>query len=248
MNLREQLFQYVKNKYNAAPEYLWMRFPDYAVFRHADNGKWFGIVMNVSGEKLGIDSDDKVDILNVKLPDPLLAEMLIQQFGFFRGYHMSRGNWVSILLDGSVPFEEVCRWLEESYLTTASRQKKQKMRPPKEWIVPSNPKFYDIIKAFEEAEEIDWKQGAGIKKGDTVYMYVGAPVSAILYQCEVTDANIPYEYDDGNVHMKEIMKIKLLKRYSPDRFTFQRLKEEYNIFAVRGPRGVSHSLSEDLNF
>ncbi len=248
MNMREQLFHYVKIKYNAAPEFLWMRFPDYAVFRHADNGKWFGIVMNVSGEKLGIDSDDKVDILNVKLPDPLLAEMLIQQFGFFRGYHMSRGNWVSILLDGSVPFEEVCRWLEESYLTTASRQKKQKMRPPKEWIVPSNPKFYDIIKAFEEAEEIDWKQGAGIKKGDTVYMYVGAPVSAILYQCEVTDANIPYEYDDGNVHMKEIMKIKLLKRYSPDRFTFQRLKEEYNIFAVRGPRGVSHSLSEDLNF
>jgi hypothetical protein len=153
---------------------------------------------------------------------------------------------VSILLDGSVPFEEVCRWLEESYLTTASRKKKQKMRPPKEWLVPSNPKFYDIIKAFEEADEIDWKQGAGIKKGDTVYMYVGAPVSAILYQCEVTETNIPFEYDDGNVHMKEMMKIRLLKRYPPDRFTFQRLKEEYNIYAVRGPRGVPHSLSEDL--
>lgn len=73
---------------------------------------------------------NSIPILNVKLPDPLLAEMLIQQSGFFRGYHISRGNWVSILLDGSVPFEEVCRWLEESYLTTASRQKKQKMRPP----------------------------------------------------------------------------------------------------------------------
>ena len=180
MNLREQLFSYVKKKYNAAPEYLWMRFPNYAVFRHADNGKWFGIVINVSGEKLGLDDDVIVDILNVKLPDPLLAEMLVQQSGFYHGYHISRGNWVSILLDGSVPFEEVCRWLEESYLTTASRQKKQKMRPPKEWLVPSNPKFYDIIKAFEEADEIDWKQGAGIKKGDTVYMYVGAPVSAIL--------------------------------------------------------------------
>ena len=246
MNLREQLFSYVKKKYNAAPEYLWMRFPDYAVFRHADNGKWFGIVMNVSGKKLGLDDDVIVDILNVKLPDPLLAEMLVQQSGFFRGYHISRGNWVSILLDGSVPFEEVCRWLEESYLTAASRQKKQKMRPPKEWLVPSNPKFYDIIKAFEEADEIDWKQGAGIKKGDTVYMYVGAPVSAILYQCEVTEANIPFEDDDGNVHMKEMMKIRLLKRYPPDRFTFQRLKDEYNIFAVRGPRGVPHSLSEDL--
>lgn len=189
---------------------------------------------------------NSIPILNVKLPDPLLAEMLMQQSGFFRGYHISRGNWGSILLDGSVPFEEVCRWLEESYLTTASRQKKQKMRPPKEWLVPSNPKFYDVIKAFEEADEIDWKQGAGIKKSDTVYMYVGAPVSVILYQCEVTEANIPYEYDDGNVHMKEIMKIKLLKRYPPDKFPFQRLKDEYSIYAVRGPRGVPHSLSEDL--
>lgn len=128
MNLRKQLFQYVKETYNAAPEYLWMRFPDYAVFRHTDNGKWFGIVMNVSKEKLGFDGDERVDILNVKLPDPLLAEMLVQQSGYFRGYHISRGNWVSILLDGSVPFDDICRWLEESYLTTASRQQKQKLR------------------------------------------------------------------------------------------------------------------------
>lgn len=246
MNLREQLFQYVKKKYKTAPEYLWMRFPDYAVFRHADNGKWFGIVMNVSKEKLGLDGDEKVDILNVKLPDPLLAEMLMQQSGYFRGYHISRGNWVSILLDGSVPFDDVCRWLEESYLTTASRQKKQKLRPPKEWLIPSNPKYYDVIQAFEEADEIDWKQGTGIKKGDTVFLYVGAPVSAILYQCLVTESNIPYEYDDGNVHMKEIMKIRLQKRYAPDRFTFQKLNDAYGIYAVRGPRGVPYALSEDL--
>lgn len=246
MNLREQLFQYVKKKYKTAPEYLWMRFPDYAVFRHADNGKWFGIVMNVSKEKLGLDGDEGVDILNVKLPDPLLAEMLMQQSGYFRGYHISRGNWVSILLDGSVPFDDVCRWLGESYLTTASRQQKQKLRPPKEWLIPSNPKYYDVMQAFEKSDEIDWKQGKGIKRGDTVFLYVGAPVSAILYQCKVTEANIPFAYDDGNVHMKEIMKIKLLKRYPPDRFTFQKLKNEYSIYAVRGPRGLPHSLSEDL--
>lgn len=246
MNLREQLFQYVQKKYKAAPEYLWMRFPDYAVFRHADNGKWFGLVMNVSKEKLGLDGDETVDIINVKLPDPLLAEMLLGQSGYFRGYHISRGNWISVLLDGSVPFDDICRWLEESYLTTASRQKKQKLRPPKEWLIPSNPKFYDIIQAFENEDEIDWKQGAGIKKGDTVFMYVGAPVSAILYQCKVTESDIPFAYDDGNVHMKAIMKIKLQKKYEPGRFTFQKLKDEYGIYAVRGPRSVPPSLSDDL--
>ena len=52
-------------------------------------------------------------------------------------------------------------------------------------MIPSNPAHYDVIGAFDQADEIDWKQGAGIKKGDTVYLYVGAPVSAILFKCLV---------------------------------------------------------------
>ena len=37
-----------------------------------------------------------------------------------------------------------------------------------------------------------------------------------------------------------------LKKYKPDEFPFDVLKEEYGIFAVRGPRGIPHSLSEAL--
>ena len=125
-------------------------------------------------------------------------------------------------------------------------RKKRKLRPPKEWIVPANPKYYDIQAAFETAREIQWKQGAGIKKGDTVFMYVAAPVSAILYKCRVTQTDIPFTYDDGNVHMQALMKIKLQKRYKPTSFTFEKLRDEYGIFAVRGPRGVPHSLSQAL--
>ncbi len=46
--------------------------------------------------------------------------------------------------------------------------------------------------------------------------------------------------------MSSIMKIKLLKRYDPNRFTFDVLGKEYGIFAVRGPRGIPQSLSEAL--
>ncbi|MCH5317510.1 MAG: MmcQ/YjbR family DNA-binding protein [Eubacterium sp.] len=246
MTLREQLFDYIKKKYKADPEYLWMRFPDYAVFRHADNEKWFGLVMNIPMRKLGMDGDDNVDILNVKLSEPLLVDMLIRQSGYFRGYHISRGNWVSILLDGTVPFDDICRWLEESYLTTASKEKKQKLRPPKEWLIPANPKYYDIEQAFKNANEIDWKQGAGINKGDTVFIYLAAPVSAILYKCRVTEANIPFKYDDGNVRMKALMKLKLQKRYKPTAFTLEKLRDEHGIYSVRGPRSVPYSLSEAL--
>ena len=73
----------------------------------------------------------------------------------------------------------------------------------------------------------------------------GAPVSAILYKCRVTETDIPYHYSDRNLTITAVMRIKLQKRYKPDRFTFEKLKEEYGIYAVRGPRGIPHSLSEE---
>lgn len=79
-----------------------------------------------------------------------------------------------------------------------------------------------------------------------MFMYVGAPVSAIVYKCKVTETDIPYTYKDRNLTIKAIMKIKLLKRYEQDKFTFDVLKEEYGIYAVRGPRGIPNSLSAAL--
>lgn len=245
-SMKEQLFAHIRKKYKASPEYLWMRYPNYAVFRHSDNQKWFALMMDVPGSRLGLDRGEIEDILNVKVSDPLLADLLVRQEGFFRGYHISRGNWISILLDGTVAFEEICRWLEESYLVTASKETRHRLRPPKEWIVPANPRYYDIEAAFSRADEIEWKQGKGIKKGDTVLMYVAAPVSAILYQCRVTKTDIPFQFDEGNVQMTSLMKIKLLKRYQPDRFTFEVLGKEYGIYAVRGPRGIPDQLSKAL--
>ena len=126
MSLRDQLLDYVRTNYQAEPEYLWIRYPNYAVFRHTENRKWFGFVADVRRRNLGLDGDEIVDILNVKLGDPLLADLLLQQPGYLHGYHFRRGNWVSILLDGSVPLDDICRWLEESYRTTAPKPKKRK--------------------------------------------------------------------------------------------------------------------------
>ena len=42
------------------------------------------------------------------------------------------------------------------------------------------------------------------------------------------------------------MKIRLLKRYDPARFTFAVLGRDYGIHAVRGPRGVPRRLREAL--
>ncbi len=246
LTAREKVCEYIQKKYAGKPEHLWKRFPDYAVFRHEDNRKWYGLIMDVSRRNLGIPKEGRVSILNVKLDDMLLADMLVQQDGYFRGYHISRGTWISILLDGTVPMKEIETAIDMSYQATASSRKKQRFRPPKEWVVPANPKYYDIEHAFDGQDEIDWKQGSGIRAGDTVYMYVCAPVSAILYRCIVTETDIPFQYSDQNISMTALMKIRLQRRYEPDRFPFETLKEEYGIYAVRGPRGIPHSLSEAL--
>lgn len=244
--MRQKLYDFIKEKYDSEPEYLWARFPDYAVFRHSDNNKWFAIVMTVAGGKLGLENKKQVEILNLKLSDPLFVDLLVRREGFLRGYHISRGNWISVLLDGTVPFDEIIPLLAESYAVTASKQKRQKLRPPKEWIIPANPKYYDIERAFDSETEIDWKQGAGIKTGDTVFMYVGAPVSAVLFKCKVVKTDIPFEYTDENLTISSLMRIKLEKRYATEEFTFDRLRKEFGIFAVRGPRGIPNSLSAAL--
>ncbi|MBR4543883.1 MAG: MmcQ/YjbR family DNA-binding protein [Lachnospiraceae bacterium] len=244
--MRQKIIDYVKKKYKADPEHLWKSYPDYIVFRHSDNNKWFGVIMDVPREKLGLEGDDRVDVLDVKVGDAFLRDVLLKQPGYMPGYHMNKRGWISVLLDGTVSYEDVCGMIDEGYMATASKSKREKFRPPKEWIIPANPKYYDIEHAFDNEDEINWKQGSGIKAGDTVFMYVAAPVSAILYKCKVTETDIPYKYSDENLTIKALMKIKLLKRYKPDKFTFDVLKDEYGIYAIRGPRGITNSLSEAL--
>ena len=241
--MKQDIFDFIKKKYNADPEYLWKKYDSYAVFRHEDNRKWFAVVMDVERNRLGLSGQDYIPVINLKVDDMFLRDALIREEGIIPGYHMNKLHWITVFLDGTVPEEKVYDLLEMSYMATASIKKKEKIRPPKEWIIPANPKYYDIIHAFDETDVIDWKQGSGIKTGDTVYMYVAAPVSAILYKCQVLETGIPFDYHDKSLTIKELMTIKLLRRYEPDIFTFDVLKEEYGIYAVRGPRGIPNSLS-----
>ena len=243
---RQTVFDYIKKKYKVLPEYPWRRYNSNAVFRHNDNKKWFALVMEMQRDKLGFSGTEYVDVVNLKIDDMFFRDMIIRENGILPAYHMNKMHWITVLLNGTVAEEKIFELIDMSFLATASAKKKEKVRPPKEWIIPSNPKYYDIIHAFDNTDVIDWKQGAGIKKGDMIFMYVGAPVSAILYKCKVTETNIPYQYQDKNLTITALMKIKLLRRYDPSQFTFDVLKSEYGIYAVRGPRGIPNSLSEAL--
>ncbi|MCD8069241.1 MAG: RNA 2'-phosphotransferase [Lachnospiraceae bacterium] len=92
---RQQIFDYVKEKYGTSPEYLWARYPSYAVLRHSDNEKWYGIVMDVPKNKLGLQGTDVVDILDVKC-DPVIYVASIDVQGLLpksRLYVHLSGDW-----------------------------------------------------------------------------------------------------------------------------------------------------------
>ena len=64
--------------------------------RHKGSRKWFAVVMRVSRRKFGLDSDEAVDIVNLKMP--------LEMFGFFDCTFLtvsSRRNMISPLC-GSV--------------------------------------------------------------------------------------------------------------------------------------------------
>lgn len=245
--MRETIFAYIKKKYKVSPEYPWAKYDGNAVFRHSDNKKWFALVMGVEKDKLGLSGAEYVDVINLKIDDMMFRDILVQQEGILPGYHMNKEHWITVLLDGTVEEAKVYDLIDVSFTATASKKKKAKIRPPKEWIIPANPKYYDIEHAFDSAELIDWKQSSSVKVGDTVYMYVAAPVSAIMYKCKVVEVDIPYDYQDKNLTITTLMKIKLLRKYDREQFTFDRLQKDFGIYAVRGPRGVPNSLSRELN-
>ena len=114
MTQRNDICEFIKNTYNVLPEVLWAKYPDYFVFRNTQNKKWFAIIMNVSKDKLGFDSKECVDIINVKC-DPIAVNMFIQQKGILPAYHMNKQNWISVLLDGSCDKNSVFFMIEQSY-------------------------------------------------------------------------------------------------------------------------------------
>ncbi len=245
VSYRSEIIAYAEKKYGTTPEYLWRAIPGYAVLRHEDSRRWYGLIMDIPAEKLGIRGKITVDILEIKC-DPILSGSLINGKDIRSAYHMKQGGWISVLLDGSVEKTLIFSLLDMSYELTSKQQKKNRfLQGRQEWIVPANPKYYDLQKAFSEKEEIIWKQSNNVAVGDVVCLYVTAPVSAVLYRCEATEVNIPYHYDDGNVHMNHVMRLKKLDQYNPSFLPFEKLKA-YGIGAVRGPRRMPHSLICEL--
>ena len=121
--MTQNIIKYISTKYNVIPEFLWESSPASAALRNKRTGKWFGVIIgNLPKSKLGLDSEEKCEIINLKC-DPLFISLTVDGKGYFRAYHMNKSMWISVILDGSVPFEEICEIVDMSYEIIDSKRR-----------------------------------------------------------------------------------------------------------------------------
>ena len=124
---RQHLIEYIQDRYAAEPEYLWAKYPNYAVFRQPASRKWFAIIMDVPRKSLDLEGEGTLDVVDVKCGSIMVGSLLAQD-GFFPAYRMSRGTWISVILDGTVPDEQIMPLVVLSYDSAVPKNKPQKKR------------------------------------------------------------------------------------------------------------------------
>jgi predicted DNA-binding protein (MmcQ/YjbR family) len=117
MSLRIEIIKYADNKYQTEPDFPWAKFPNYAVLRRQGSDKWFALLMNVPRDKLGLKGGGEVDVVNVKCRPELVGPLRMRK-GFLPAYHMNKEHWLTVLLDNTVPEEEIYELIDDSYQLT----------------------------------------------------------------------------------------------------------------------------------
>lgn len=120
---RKEFFDLMEDEFATQPDYPFDKDFDSAVWRHKDNRKWFALLMKVPKFRLGFDSTEVVELLDVKC-DPLLRGGLLQIKGVIPAYHMNKVHWISVLLN-EIDEESLKTILEMSYGLTKNKPKQK---------------------------------------------------------------------------------------------------------------------------
>ena len=122
--IKQEFLKYCLNVYGTSPDYPFDEDFETAVLRHTDNRKWYALVMRVSRRKFGFDSDEVIDVVNLKLPTEMFGSFGAAD-GVYPAYHMNKLHWISVLLPDAS--DDVLQFLiNVSFEATKSPEKKSK--------------------------------------------------------------------------------------------------------------------------
>ncbi len=117
-----EVVSYIGSRYGAAPEFLWEKTPDNAIFRDAASGKWYAALLTVAKRRVGLDEDGEAEVLNLKDTPERVTELLRQE-GILPAYHMNKKHWYTVRLDGSIATEQIYQFIDNSHGAVRGRSK-----------------------------------------------------------------------------------------------------------------------------
>ena len=111
--MRDEFIAYGEQHLGCKAERTFAKYPNYVALRHPVSNKWAAMVMDIPRRCIGLSGDEIIDVVNVKL-DPAMVAALRGEEGYAPAWHMNKEHWLTVRLDGSVPFEKLCALLEMS--------------------------------------------------------------------------------------------------------------------------------------
>ena len=120
---KQQFLAYCLNTYGTSPDYPFEDLHETAVIRHGDNRKWYAIVMRVSRRRFGFESDEVIDVVNLKQPTEMFGSFGVED-GVHPAYHMNKLHWISVLLPDAP--EDVVTFLTNVSFEATKFKKKQR--------------------------------------------------------------------------------------------------------------------------
>ncbi|MBP3891833.1 MAG: MmcQ/YjbR family DNA-binding protein [Solobacterium sp.] len=183
------------------------------VFRNPHNKKWYGLIMHVDRKKVDptTKENEEVEILNLKADTNQIPE-LTKIDGIYPSYHMNKKHWISIVLDETVDDSIIESLLDQSFQYTSFSNPNLSNSV---WLTPANPKYFDVLGAFQQTPTLDWHSKKKMYEGDTVYIYFAAPISAILIKC-IVEA----------VHPSNVITLNAIKFYPQEQYPYETLKKK----------------------
>lgn len=118
------------------------------------------------------------------------------------------------------------------------------------WVIPCNPKLYDIVGAFEKFDTIEWSQTNNMSVGDTIYIYVGGDYQSIMYKCEILETELYGNCSSDDTEFRKnltekidshYMQLRLIEKYPKDQFPLYELRE-HGLANVQGRSKVTPQL------
>ena len=119
------------------------------------------------------------------------------------------------------------------------------------WIIPTNPKYFDVESHLKTSSELVIKRTKMINKGDIAYIYVASPVSQIKYKGIVANSECgeeilskhPYARAVQNNGPAKYFLVKIEKAFDDNTYNYSDLKE-HGIGQVQNIARASRQIKE----